>query len=129
MTPATTLLLVLVLLQIKHLLADYVWQSETMVRKKGIYGDPVGATHSLLHAALTGLILLAVTPLTLPVVAGIVLFEFVVHYHTDWCKDFLTFRSETTPREKRYWILVGLDQFMHQITYIVVLACVMVAMT
>lgn len=112
--------LLLGLLQTKHLLADYVWQTAAMVRTKGIYGHPVGASHSALHAVLSGLILLAVPGTGIGLAGAIVIAEFIVHYHTDWSKDQLSSRLNQNPKQKGYWVLVGLDQYLHQLTYLAI---------
>lgn len=127
MTSALGLLLLMGLLQVKHLFADYIWQSNEMVRKKGKYGNPVGASHSALHSVLTVGVLILVTPLSLGLVLLVAVLEFLVHYHTDWAKDYFTALSGKSPREKGYWILVGLDQFMHQITYVAIVGVVLIA--
>jgi len=59
---------------------------------------------------------------------AIALAEFVVHYHTDWAKDKLQKRAGYTPQQKGYWVLVGLDQFFHQTTYVVILAVLVAAL-
>ncbi|HKL65147.1 MAG TPA: DUF3307 domain-containing protein [Roseovarius sp.] len=119
MTPAALLVLVL-LFQIKHLLADFVWQTGWMVRNKGTYGHPGGIAHAGLHAVMTMPILIW-TPLTTLAVLGVAAVEFVLHYHIDWTKDQLLKRSGWSPREKGYWGLTGLDQFAHQVTYVAIL--------
>jgi hypothetical protein len=120
MTPATVVMLMLAF-QVKHLLADFVLQTGAMVQRKGVYGDPVGAAHSLVHAVLTLAVLLAVGPLGALAALGLALAEFVVHYHTDWAKDHLQKRAGYTAQQKGYWVLLGLDQFFHQITYVIIL--------
>lgn len=119
MTSATLLVLVL-LFQIKHLLADFVLQSGWMVRNKGIYGHPGGIAHSAMHAVMTVPVLIW-TPLGMGAVLGIAACEFVLHYHTDWFKDQVLKRAGYGPTEKGYWVLMGLDQFAHQLTYVGIL--------
>jgi hypothetical protein len=116
MTPATFLIL-LFLFQIKHLLADFVWQSGWMVRNKGTYGHPGGIAHAGLHSLLTVPILIW-TPISLLAVLAVAGAEFVLHYHIDWTKDRLLKLSGLGPQEKAYWGLTGLDQFAHQATYV-----------
>lgn len=122
---AGTVVLLIFLFQVKHLLADFMLQTGEMVRRKGRYGDPVGASHSLVHAGFSAVILLATGVFAPLWVAGIALAEFVVHYHTDWLKDQLQARAGYTPKQKGYWVLVGLDQFFHQCTYVLILALAM----
>lgn len=119
MTPATLLILVL-LFQIKHLLADFVWQTGWMVGNKGTYGHPGGLVHAGLHGVLTVPVLIWV-PMSAGAILAVVAIESVLHYHIDWTKDRLLKRSGWSPREKGYWGLTGLDQFAHQCTYVVIL--------
>lgn len=127
MSSPMMLLVLVFLFEVKHLLADFYLQSSGMVRLKGTYGNPVGASHSLVHAAITPVILALLTPLGPGLIAALAVFEFVVHYHTDWFKDRLTKRGGYTPAQKTYWILVGLDQFVHRLTYLVILLVVLTA--
>lgn len=127
MTPAeATLLSLIAALQIKHLLADFFWQTPAMLRTKGIWGHPVGATHSLIHAGLSAAIVAVLAPLPPVWIGAILLGEFLLHYHTDWAKDHLNRRHGYTPRQKEYWVLVGLDQCAHQLTYVLILVLVAV---
>jgi hypothetical protein len=123
-----TLLVVFGLLQTKHFLADYVWQTGAMVRTKGIYGHPVGASHSLLHAVLTALVLVVATPAGALLVIAVAVGEFVLHYHTDWFKDRLTRMSGKSPEHWEYWVLVGADQYVHHLTYVAIPAVLVYAL-
>ena len=127
MTPVTVVMLMLAF-QVKHLLADFVLQTGAMVQRKGVYGDPVGAAHSLVHAGFTLAVLLLVGPLGALAALGLALAEFAVHYHTDWAKDQLQKRAGYTPQQKGYWVLVGLDQFFHQLTYVAILLVLVAAL-
>jgi len=111
-----TILLTLVLLQIKHWYIDFVNQSNEEVSSKGIYGDRQGINHSAKHGLGTALaVWIAVgTPyLIFAVICGII--DFVVHYHVDWAKMNYGNRDITTPQ---FWNHLGLDQMAHQLTYI-----------
>ncbi len=118
MTPDFLILLVF-LFQLKHLLADWVWQSSWMVKNKGHWGHPGGLAHAAVHAVLTLPILLFAG---LGVAAaGVALIEFAVHYHTDWIKANITRARGDTPSDKGYWVWMGIDQFTHQLTYVAIL--------
>lgn len=121
---AQSLLLLMLLFQVKHLLADFVMQSSWIVRTKGMYGRPGGLVHAGLHAVFSfGILLLS--PLSLGTIIVIALGEMAVHYHIDWSKDRLLKRMNTNPTEWRYWVLTGLDQFAHQVTYVAILLFVL----
>lgn len=114
MTPER-LLLILLLMQVKHLLADYVWQTGWMVANKGRYGHPGGIAHAGMHAVFS-LVVVLVTGFTPLLALGLALFEFVVHYHVDWSKDQILRRRALDAKMREYWIWTGVDQFAHQIT-------------
>jgi len=116
----TTLLILLLLFQVKHLLADFIWQTGWMVRNKGSYGHPGGMAHAGLHGLLTVAVLIW-TPMATVSVLAVVAAEIVLHYHIDWTKDQLLTRWEQNPQQKGYWALTGLDQFAHQLTYVAIL--------
>jgi hypothetical protein len=109
----------LLALQIKHFLCDFVLQTEYQVRTKAIYGHAGGFIHSGLHALLTipALLILGASPTA---IAIIVVAEFVIHYHTDWSKAHIDQTYQWGFSDQRYWILFGLDQLIHQLTYLAI---------
>lgn len=113
---AAALVAVLVL-QAKHFIFDYVLQTPYQYLNKGIYGHPGGLLHAGLHILGT-LTVFAVMRSGWAVAIGILLGEFVLHYHVDWAKEQLLARGRLTPDTAGYWRLHGLDQFIHQATYI-----------
>lgn len=118
------LLTLLVLLQIKHLLFDWLLQPPWMYKNKGTYGHPGGGAHAALHGASTYLILAAMNfaPTLCAVVA---VAEMVVHYHIDWAKMRLNAVMQWGPTtSENFWRLLGFDQFLHQISYLVIAAYV-----
>ena len=110
-------LLLLSALQVKHVLADFYLQSYWMVKTKGIYGHPGGLAHAGLHMAFSALVLVWFG-LSWALLAALLAGEFVVHYHTDWLKDRLVRRGGFGPADARFWNLTGVDQFVHQMTYL-----------
>jgi hypothetical protein len=112
--------LLLLLLQLKHFLFDFVLQTPYQLNNKGTYGHPGGILHSGLHVAATALILfILATPVVLliAVVAG----EFLVHYHIDWGKEQIT-RRYGSGQNAFFWRMIGLDQLLHQLTYLAIAA-------
>lgn len=105
---------VLVMLVIKHWVADFVLQTPSMIEGKGTYGNPFGILHSLIHGALTALIFLlaGISPIVTAVSIGI--YDMLIHYHIDWAK--MQFKSDTN--SPKFWALLGLDQMLHHLTYI-----------
>ena len=55
-------------------------------------------------------------------VAMILVAEFVVHYHIDWAKSAVGEHYGFKPDMPEYWHALGLDQTLHQITYLAIAA-------
>lgn len=111
-------LLFLILLEVKHFLFDFVFQTPYQIRNKGTYGHPGGLLHSGLHVAGTAAALAVVSP-PAGLFAAILVGEFVVHYHVDWGKEQIMRRHGTTG-DAFFWRLTGFDQLLHQITYVAI---------
>lgn len=111
------LLIVLTVLATKHVVFDFFLQSLAQIRNKRLYGHPSGLLHAGGHAAGSCLAFLIITP-PLAVAVGIFVAEFVIHYHVDWLKEELGHRLKLRPDEKSFWIAFGIDQWLHQLTYI-----------
>lgn len=113
-----TLLVLLTLLQVKHFLADFVFQTNDHIKFKGVYGHYVGMQHSALHALLTSIVFLLLSfPILVIIVVGII--DFVLHYHVDYVK--IKYGTKNS-NSKRFWNEFGLDQLAHQLTYILLIA-------
>jgi hypothetical protein len=108
-------LITFILLQIKHFLADFVWQTDRMIQEKGIYGERHGVYHSGIHALGTFVVFVVLHPILGLVCA---LIDFICHYHIDWAKININKRHNYTPADKKFWFWIGLDQLAHQITYV-----------
>lgn len=115
------ILLLMFLLQAKHWYADFWIQTYDQTVKKGLYGDPVGISHSLDHMLWT-LIALLIFSLIHPVepvmILTISILEGFIHYHIDWFKVKYGIKDITKPR---YWREFGADQFAHQLTYLAII--------
>lgn len=109
----------LFLLFVKHFVCDFPLQtSPWMYRNKGIYLHPGGIAHSAVHALGTWLVLVFFIGAQAWLYA---LLDFVVHYHIDWAKLQLNKRFGLRPDNSNwFWILLGLDQLAHHITYFVI---------
>jgi len=113
-------------LEVKHYIADYFLQPAWMLVGKGDWRHPGGYAHAGLHAALSGVVLLiAATPL--PIVAALVVAEWVIHYALDYSKILYSrgVRADSDPR--RFWALHGIDQLTHQLTYAAMIYAVLLA--
>lgn len=106
-------------LLVKHYFFDFHWQPPFMWQNKGTFGHWGGIVHSGLHAFVTWLLLVFLAPIPLWYLALIALAEFVVHYLTDWAKMNINKKMGwTATTHNEFWQLTGLDQLVHQLTYI-----------
>ena len=122
MSPTGVLLLSsLALFEVKHFVCDFVLQTAYLYRNKGIYGHRAGFIHAGLHAlgSLPAILLIGGAP---GLIAVLLVGEFLVHYHVDWLKLYIDHRYRLRIDRRAYWIVFGLDQLLHQATYIVMLA-------
>jgi hypothetical protein len=108
-----TIILILILLQIKHWYIDFVDQTEEEVKHKGIYLNWLGLKHSLKHALATFIIFFFFITVEGALIVAFI--DFIIHYHTDWIKMKFGNRDIKT---KEFWAQLGLDQMVHQLTYI-----------
>jgi uncharacterized protein DUF3307 len=122
MSPGLTLVIVsLTLFQVKHLICDYVLQTPYMYLNKGKYFHPGGIFHAGIHAvgSILPVLVLGREPILIAALLGI---EFVVHYHVDWLKEQINKRRGLTHAHALFWAIFGADQFLHQMTYVVMIA-------
>lgn len=115
----TEVFVLLLLLQVKHVVADFFLQNEYILSNRGTYGHPGGFLHVGLHLA--GSILILVGMGTGPVLLGALLIaEAVFHYHLDWFKDNWVAARKLSPRDAGFWHATGVDQALHQASYLAI---------
>jgi hypothetical protein len=109
----------LVCLVIKHFIFDFVYQPAYQWQNKGRYGHWGGLVHSAQHGIASAVIL----PFFIDdksVIAYLVAFEFIVHYHMDYFKMKLNahmgWKCNT---HYEFWVWTGFDQLIHSLTYLV----------
>ena len=116
-----TLILVLCLFT-KHFIVDFPLQNRFQYANKGTYGHPGGLLHASLHGLGTMLCVWFFAPLASVFLGWI---DALVHYHIDWAKMNLNKRLGWGPTtHEQFWWLLGLDQYLHAITYILLVAMV-----
>ena len=114
------MLTILFLLQCKHLIIDWLWQPEYEWKNKGTYGHWGGIRHSMKNAV--GTTLCFVPFITSYSLLFIFIIDFMVHYHVDFAKMNINKITGWGPlTHPQFWWLTGLDQYLHQITYIILL--------
>jgi len=108
--------LILVLLFVKHFLADFCWQTDRMLRDKGHFWRIGGLQHAGLHGALTYVILMHFLGLQACVMLAV--FDAVVHYTVDWFQRRATVKLAYDSNQ--FWFWIGVDQLLHALTYLTI---------
>lgn len=103
--------IILVLLQVKHYLIDFQFQTAKELKYKGTYGNFYGLAHSIKHALLTFFIFVY---FDYTFAVGMFMIDFLAHYHIDYIK--MKYGSKNIV-ESKFWRDFGLDQLAHQICY------------
>lgn len=118
----TIALLTLVFLQIKHWYIDFVDQNQAEIQHKGIYGHWLGISHSAKHGIGTATAVgLTCGPSYWPASILLGIIDAVIHYHVDWIKKNW---GEPDNKKPTFWAHFGLDQMAHQLTYIGIVATI-----
>jgi hypothetical protein len=115
--------LLLALFGIKHFVCDFILQNDNMLKDKGIYLAPGGRKHAATHALGTLIVLFLIFPWDFwaHIVAIILaLMDGLIHYHIDWAKTNLS--KGLTPADRKFWMWFGADQCLHYLTYIGIIA-------
>jgi hypothetical protein len=119
--------ILLALFGIKHFICDFVLQNGNMLADKGMYMAPGGRNHAAIHALGTVIILFLILPWDIgahifAIILGI--FDGILHYHIDWAKTNLS--RGLTPADRKFWIWFGADQGLHYLTYIAIIAILVI---
>lgn len=112
-----TILLLFCLLQIKHMFADYFMQTPRMLSGRGEYLHLGRALHAAVHM-IGSLIAFLLIGAPLGFTLGIAALEWVVHFNIDWGKARHCDGKGLGPDKAAFWRAAGLDQALHQFTYI-----------
>jgi hypothetical protein len=117
-----TMLTLFLLFSVKHFVIDFICQTQYQWSNKGKYGHPGGILHAGLHGVGTAACLLA---FAWEDILFLALLDALFHYHIDWAKMNLNARMGWTATTSEYfWWLLGLDQLLHMMTYIAIIALV-----
>lgn len=114
------ILILFILLQIKHFICDFLLQKPYQFLNKGVYGHFGGILHAFIHGLGTIVILSFFTKYA----AILAIADMILHYHIDYAKVKINnhFGLKADNSEKFWWLL-GLDQMLHNLTYIGIIAC------
>jgi len=127
-------LLLCLVFETKHLLADFVVQTKYMLGKFNAVGwaGPLAA-HCGLHAGMTLVIALWFNPALWWLAA----LDFAIHFAMDWFKasprmlgrykylcpsEHATASAEQKRADKLFWVTLGFDQYIHHLTNFLIVA-------
>lgn len=117
--PATlgTVLLLLCALQIKHMFADFYLQTPKMLSGRGEYLHVGRAQHAAVHVVGSVVVFLVFgAPLSFILIIGAL--EWIVHFNIDFAKASYSDKKQLQPDQAAFWRAAGLDQCLHNLTYI-----------
>ncbi len=108
---------ILCLLQIKHMFADYYLQTPKMLSGRGEYLHMGRAQHAAVHVVGSIVVFLIFgTPLAFILIIGAL--EWFIHFNIDYAKASYSDKKRLEPNQPAFWRAAGLDQLMHNLTYI-----------
>ncbi|WP_437436860.1 DUF3307 domain-containing protein [Ruegeria arenilitoris] len=107
----------LCLLQIKHMFADYFLQTPKMLSGRGEYFHWGRAQHAAVHVVGSIIVfLLFGAPWSFILIISAL--EWIVHFNIDFAKANYSDKKKLSPAQAAFWRATGLDQLMHNLTYI-----------
>mgnify|MGYP001181148228 FL=1 len=112
------LIIVLTALFSKHILADYFFQRAWMFPDKGVYGAWGGVAHAITHSILTSFVLMFFTDVF--TAQALAVLDGFLHYHIDYIKNNVWKSKKYTASHSEYWMIHGVDQFLHFLTYVLI---------
>lgn len=122
------MLTLLILLQIKHFICDFPLQKPYQYLNKGTYGHNGGVLHAGIHGVGTFLALFVAAIVFKSndlLIFEMFLFAVIdayIHYHIDWGKVKINKHyGWKCDNSEKFWYLLGFDQLLHQLTYILII--------
>lgn len=112
--PLWSFLLLAAGLALKHVVADFLFQTVSIARGKERRHGWLGplCLHALGHAGLT----LGIALLVAPRLWWLALADFGIHFAVDRTKSLVGQYGTWSTDDVRFWWLIGFDQFLHQLT-------------
>lgn len=112
--PVETLVGWMLLLTLKHIIADFVLQTAWMAhgkdQKKG-WALPL-LVHCLIHLAVAMVLILIVAPRFW----FVALIDFAIHITVDRAKGFVSANFGVNQEHRWFWTVIGVDQAVHHLT-------------
>lgn len=121
---SSVVLSLITLLGTKHFVVDFLLQNKYQYENKGTYGHLGGLLHAALHGIATAGCVFVFNSLTLSIALG--LLDSIIHYHIDWLKVKVTKKKNWTANtHDQFWYLLGFDQYLHFLTYMLIVKLTM----
>lgn len=114
-----SVLLLVCLLQIKHMFADFFLQTPKMLSGRGEYWHMGRAQHAGVHALGT-IIVLVPFGASVPFILMVAVAEWAVHFNIDFFKARHCASKELGPADAAFWRAAGMDQALHHLTYLAI---------
>lgn len=112
-------------LQIKHMICDGPAQTPWMIMGKSDYGNPSGLIHAGIHVIGT-LVVLWFLGLPPAMAFALAVADGLIHYHIDFSKEQIVRRLRLTTKDRMFWWSLALDQGLHHLTYIAIIAIIVI---
>ena len=117
-----TVFIIMFLFTIKHCIIDFMLETPYQHNNRHVFGHIGGLLHSQLHAFSSWLVLGWVFGFATPIIIGVAIIEFFEHYVVDYIHMKLqVYNGGMQINNRFFWPLLGIDQFIHFLTYIVML--------
>lgn len=114
-----SVLLLVCLLQIKHMFADFFLQTPKMLSGRGEYWHMGRAQHAGVHVLGT-ILVLVLFGASVPFILSVAAAEWFVHFNIDFCKAKHCDSKELGPADAAFWRAAGMDQALHHLTYLAI---------
>lgn len=101
----------------KHFVVDFLLQTPFMYLHKGDLSHPGGYVHAFSHAFVTSVILVVMSHISPHILLVVFIGELLAHFLVDYGKANITKRHGLTTNTEAFWKLLGLDQYLHYLTY------------
>lgn len=106
---------------IKHFICDFPLQMFPWIyQNKGRYLHLAGIVHAGIHGIGTFIVLSFFIDINTSI--RLAMLDLLLHYHIDWAKMNLSRAYGLKPNNSEwFWVLLGLDQLLHHLTYFVII--------
>ena len=119
------LLYLYIAFRLKHLLCDFILQTDRMALSKGqpgVEGYKALFSHTLIHAVGT----LLITLVFIPSLWWLGVLDFVIHSIIDRLKGMITLNKKWKTTDTPFWWAFGIDQELHNFTHLAYIVAIVI---